>query len=277
MEHLENYRKMGEVLFDKLKLMTYPVGIKIVKKGETPPKGPFRPHEIFGDPLCTCTIGTWARRQGFSFYADKEDIHCLPSAVKYFGLREVENHPEPVHEGWAKHAGYKVDLTADKSSRATDATFKPGEIEGIVFSPLNKTVVKPDLVMIYCPPVILGHLILAATYDGSCITSEFNGMEASCKGIIKTYQSDECYIACPGLGDRSMSAPGDNEMIFFIPESKLETVVNNLFKAGNKLPGGGESVMIPQSIATLGSNKIYGKLPEPKVFAYIRRRFIEKD
>lgn len=101
-------------------------------------------------------------------------------------------------------------------------------------------------------------------------------MEASCKGMIKAYQSDECYIACPGLGDRSMSAPGDNEMIFFIPENKLEMVVNNIFKAGSKLPGGGESVMIPHLIATLGSNKIYGKLPEPKVFAYIRRRFKKK-
>lgn len=277
MEDLENYRKMGEDLFNKLKLMTFPVGIKIVKKGEEKPRGTLRPHELFGSPLCTCTIGMWARRQGFTLYADSEDIHCLPSAVKYFGLIEVENHPEPVYEGWAKHAGYKIDLAAEKKSRETDATFKPGEIEGIVFSPLNKTIVKPDLVMIYCPPIILGHLILAATYDGSCITSEFNGMEASCKGIIKTYQSDECYIACPGLGDRAMGAAQDNNMIFFIPESKLEMVLNNLFKAGDKLPGGGNSVKIPHIMATLGSNKIYGKLPEPKVFQYIRRRFIKRD
>jgi uncharacterized protein (DUF169 family) len=218
----------------------------------------------------------WCRRGGFSFYVDGDDISCGPSKYLYFGLEELQNHPEPVYEGWAKFAGFKRDIDAEKSSRKTDSTFKPGEIEGMVISPLHTTIVKPDLVFVYVNPLLLSHLILAATYDGDCIFSEFNGMESSCKNIIRTYQSNQCQVGCPGLGGRTMGGMQDNEMMFFIPESKLEMVVDNIFRAASKqtaLPSTG----IPHIIGSIGSNRVFGKVAPLPQWRYMNRRQVKKE
>ncbi|MHA2287731.1 MAG: hypothetical protein ACXABG_02980 [Promethearchaeota archaeon] len=56
MEQFEKYRKMGLDLIDKLKLLTYPIAIKIIEKGEEKPDPGrcIRPHDAFGAPLSTC-------------------------------------------------------------------------------------------------------------------------------------------------------------------------------------------------------------------------------
>ena len=48
MEDLEKYRKLGQELFDKLRLFTFPIAIKILKKGEEIPSNGkfFRPHDF---------------------------------------------------------------------------------------------------------------------------------------------------------------------------------------------------------------------------------------
>jgi len=289
MEDLEKYRKMGKKLFDKLKLFTYPIAIKFIKNGEEMPKGNFlRPHEYFGDWVPTCTTHFTTRHMGHSFYLEGEDIECCPSSYLYYGLDECKNHPEPVYEGWARYAGYKKDLAAEHSSRATDYTFAPGEIQGFITSPLNNTMVKPDVVLIFCYPVSLGHLILSATYEGDCIQSEFNGMEASCKGVVKTYKTDQCNVGCPGYGDHCCGIAGDSEMMFFIPESKLEMVVNNIFKAGSKEGPGGRGMVgtagedargtfsFPCGIPTVGPMQVFGMSYKPPQHKHTRRRDINK-
>lgn len=288
MEDLEKYRKLGQELFDKLRLFTFPIAIKILKKGEEIPGNGkfFRPHEFFGDWLPTCTAHFTTRHTGVSFYFEGEDIECCPSSYLYYGLDECKNHPEPVYEGWARYAGYKKDLAAEKSSRATDYTFKPGEIQGFITSPLNNTLVEPDVVLIYCFPVSLGHLILAATYEGDCINSDFNGMESSCKGVVKTYKTNQCNVGCPGYGDHVVGIASDFEMLFFIPESKLEMIVKNIFKAGSKEGGrgllgkAGEGATgifkFPWGVNTIGPIKVAGQNIKPPQHKYTRRRDVNK-
>lgn len=288
MEDLEKYRKMGQELIDKLKLLSFPIAIKILKNGEEMPKGTFfRPHEFFGSWIPTCTSHFWTRTSGMSFYLEGKDISCCPSSYLYYGLEECENHPEPVYEGWARYAGFKKDLEAEKSSRSIDYTFEPGEIQGLLISPLNSTLVKPDVVLIFCMPLALGQLILSATYDGEHIQSEFNGMEASCKGVVKAYKTNTCQVGCPGLGDRVAGNASAIDMLFFITENKLEMVVNNIFKAGSKQGRGfggvaGEEGMgafkIPHMVPAVGSNTIFGNvaIADSPQWKYTRRRDVKK-
>ena len=130
--------------------------------------------------------------------------------------------------------------------------------------------VKPDLAMVFCSPLALSHLILAATYDGENIISHFNGMESSCKeGIIRTYQTDQCQVVSPGMGDRILAGVQDHEMIFSIPVSRLESVVENLFLAGNKLQEP-SPFRIPHPLPTMGANRIFGMPVEPPVWPTLR-------
>ena len=184
MEDLEKYKKMGQEFIDKLKLRTFPVAVKMILPGEEVPSNALRPQEVFGREIPACMGYTWCRRSGFSFYFSGSDIACKPASVHYFGLEQTED-PDDVFKAWERKAKYKINAEAEKKSRENDATLKFGEIQGFIVSPLNMTIVKPDLVMIYTSPVNLSHLILGATYNGDCITSHFNGMESSCKeGIL---------------------------------------------------------------------------------------------
>ena len=270
MDDLEKYQKIGQEFIDKLKLLTYPVAVRLVPPDEEVSSNALRPHEAFGSEVPACLTYTWCRRSGFSFFLTGDDIACKPASILYFGLEETKN-PDDVFVAWAKKAGYKKDIDAEKKSREADAVLNPGEIKGIIVSPLNLTVAKPHLVMIFCPPLILSHLILAATYNGEHIKSSFNGMEASCKeGIVRTYKTNQCQVVCPGMGDRVMGGVQNDEMLFSIPEGKFEKVLNNLFKAGSKLPT--QAFGIPHLNASLGPITIYGQPAEAPVWPFLRKR-----
>jgi len=269
MEELNNYKKMGQALIDKLKLKTYPVAVKMIPPDGEVTSNALRPHKVFGREVPACITYTWCRRSGFSFFLQASDIACKPASIKYFGLEKTAD-PNDVYKAWDRKARYKRNAEAEKKSRELDATLDFGEIQGFVVSPLNMTIVKPDVVMIYTSPLNLSHLILAATYDGECITSHFNGMESSCKeGIVRTYKTNECQVVSPGMGDRALAAVQDHEMIFSIPESKLEMVLDNLFLAGKKL--GFKPFGIPHSNPMLTAGTIFENPVEPGVWEYLRK------
>jgi len=270
MKDLEKYKIMGQELIDKLKLRTFPVAVKMILPGEDVSPNALRPHEVFGREVPACMTYTWCRRSGFSFFLQGNDIACKPASIKYFGLEKTAD-PDDVYKAWDRKARYKRNTEAEKKSRMSDVCLEFGEIQGFVVSPLNLTIVKPDLVMIYTSPVNLSHLILSATYEGDCIMSYFNGMESSCKeGIVRTYKTNKCQVVSPGMGDRVMAAVQDHEIIFSLPESKLEMVLNNLFLAGKKINP--EPFGIPHLNPTVTSGTVYGKPAEAGVWNYLRKR-----
>ncbi|MFX1378547.1 MAG: DUF169 domain-containing protein [Promethearchaeota archaeon] len=276
MADLEHYKEIGNALINKLKLITYPVAVRLIEPEEEVPTNVIKPLDMFGSEVAACLTYTWCSRSGFSFYLTKNDIGCKPISVGYFGLEQVTD-TEDLYKAWEKKAAYKRNASLEKKSRESDAKLPYGQIKGLVISPLNQTIIKPHLVMIYVTPLILSHLILAATYDGDCITSKFNGMEASCKeGIIRTYLTNECQVVSPGMGDRVIAGVQDHEMIFSIPESKLELVVNNLFLAGKKIARthGIHPFTMPSAKA-IGPFTIFGKSAEPEVWNVLRKKLIK--
>lgn len=270
MQNLKRYHAVGQEFMDKLRLATYPVAVRLIGPDEEEPEGSARPLQIFGSEVPACLMYTYCRRSGVSFYMTKDDIACKPISI-YFGLDALSD-PDDLYRAWEMYGGYKRNAEKEKESRESDSRFEPFEFKGIAVSPLHQTIVKPHVAMIFCSPVVLSHLILAATYDGSSIVSNFNGMESSCKeGIIRTYKTNECQVVSPGMGDRVMAGVQDHEMIFSMPEAQFESVLKNLFLAGNKIsdpsPFG-----IPHATPTLGPNKIFGNPVEPQVWPMLRER-----
>lgn len=274
MEDLNQYRELGRTFIDQLKLTTYPVAVKMISPEDEVPEAAVQASLVFGAEVPACLVYTYCRRMGASFFLTKDDIACKP-IVLYFGLDELAD-PDDLYRAWAEHAGYKRNMESEKQSRVSDAHFKPFQFKGFVVSPLHQTIVKPDVVMVFCSPLILSHLILAATYDGGNIVSNFNGMESSCKeGIIRTYLTRQCQVVAPGMGDRVMAGVQDHEMIFSIPAEKLQMVGENLFLAGNRL-NDPSPFSIPHMIPTLGANKLLGNPVEPKVWPTLRKKLGQK-
>ena len=278
MNDLEQYKEIGNTLINELKLTTYPVAVRLIAPDEEVPKNAIKPLDLFGTEIAACLTYTWCSTTGFSFYLTKNDIACKPISIGYFGLERVADN-EDLYKAWERKAAYKRDANSEKKSRESDARLPYGQIKGLVVSPLHQTIINPHLTMIYCTPLVLSHLILAATYDGDSITSRFNGMEASCKeGIIRTYLTNECQVVAPGMGDRVVAGVQDHIMIFSIPESKLELVANNLFLAGKKLQSsvGLHPFKMP-SVKSIGPFTMFGRPAEPEVWNILRKKTIRDD
>ena len=275
MKDLEKYHDIGQAFISELKLMTYPVAVRLIEPDEDEPEGAVSPSLTFGSEVPACLTYTYCRRTGASFYLTKDDIACKPIVI-YFGL-DAPADPDDLYRAWETHAGYKRNMEKEKESRRSDARLQPFEFKGLVISPLHQTVVEPHLAMIFCSPLVLSHLILAATYDGGNIVSNFNGMESSCKeGIIRTHRTDECQVVVPGMGDRVMAGVQDHEMIFSIPESRFGSVLDNLFRAGNRISDP-SPFSIPHITPTLGPNRIFGNPVEPRVWPTLREKLTKKE
>lgn len=274
MENLQKYRDLGQDFINKLKLTEYPIAVKMIKKGDQVPEALERPREFFGYEIPPCVTYTYCRKQGTSFYITGDDVACKPISL-CFGFRKLSD-PYDLFRAWEKHGGYKRNAEMEKKSRETDIYFEHLEFEGFIVSPLHETIVKPDIVMIYGTPLVQSHLVAAATYDGQTIVSNFNGMESSCKeGIMRTFKTNQCHVVIPGMGDRVLAGGQDFEVIFSVPEDKLEYVNENLFLYGNKISSPSPFSM-PHHPVTLGDVKWFNQHQEPGVWPLLREKLGEK-
>jgi uncharacterized protein (DUF169 family) len=100
----------------------------------------------------------------------------------------------------------------------------------VAYSPLERTKVEPDVVLIYVNPAQMMRLIHGATQrTGKPLESRFSGRAASCsEGVIGAYNDQEYKVVVPGNGDRVWASCQDNEMVMAVPAGKLADLVNGL-------------------------------------------------
>ncbi|MBK5101786.1 MAG: DUF169 domain-containing protein, partial [Desulfobacteraceae bacterium] len=102
----------------------------------------------------------------------------------------------------------------------------------VVYSPLEKTKVAPDVILTYVNPAQLMRLIHGATHgSGKPIESSFSGRAGSCtEGVIGAYLDNAVKVVVPGNGDRVWAGCQDHEMVMAIPGPRLSEVVQGLEK-----------------------------------------------
>jgi uncharacterized protein (DUF169 family) len=105
-----------------------------------------------------------------------------------------------------------------------------GECAGVVFSPLERTRIDPDLVMIFCNAAQLMRLVHGATQEtGAAVQSIFSGRGGSCtEGILQTFKTGKPKVVLPGNGDRVWAMVQDEEIAFAIPADWLDSIIGGL-------------------------------------------------
>ena len=100
----------------------------------------------------------------------------------------------------------------------------------MVISPLTRTKVAPDVILVYGNPAQIMRLIQGATYkEGKKLKIELLGLAASCTGgIIHAFNTGECQVVIPGTGDRAFALTYDNEMLFAIPAAKAGEIISGM-------------------------------------------------
>ena len=221
---LEEWINIGKSLEEILRPHTYPLAVKLVRDESEFPERTRRPEK----KIAVCQALTISRRYGWTMGVTGEDSGC-PAASLNYGWADID---ESLLKQFFLGVGYVSSEDAVKTLLESMDRLKPGEYGGLVVSPLTRTKIVPDLILVYGNPAQMMRLIQGAMYkDGKRLRADLIGFVASCSaGIIRTFNTGEYQVVVPGNGDRVFAMTYDDEMLFTIPAGKAEEIVTGLRK-----------------------------------------------
>ena len=226
---MEQWMLMGRKLREFVTPTTMPVAVKLLKEEGLIPAKARRPLKDLGVKIAPCQGAAMARRYGWTVALAGEDVGCAIAAHTY-GWEKVVDASGAID--FFTRMNYASDDKAAAEVLAGFRTLEMGQDVVVVYSPLERTRVAPDVVLIYVNPAQMMRLIHGATHQsGKPLTSSFSGRAASCtEGVIGAYLDHSSKVVVPGNGDRVWAACQDHEMVMAVPAEQLEELVEGLEK-----------------------------------------------
>ncbi|MEM4541186.1 MAG: DUF169 domain-containing protein [Archaeoglobaceae archaeon] len=163
-----------------------------------------------------------ARYNGRTVLLTVEDFACPPSMLIY-GIATGKD-PKEILVG----ANWLKDLNCDFDVKC----LPEGKYKSFAFGDMTKMKEKPDVILIFGKPEQIGRLIQAKTFFGGKVTAELTAKMTSCAEALIPAINGEVAIAVPGAGDRVFSGLDESEMIFAMPYSWIDRILEGLEKAG---------------------------------------------
>ncbi|MFX1310263.1 MAG: DUF169 domain-containing protein [Promethearchaeota archaeon] len=237
-ENLKIYQEYGKKFEELLRPSTFPIAIKLIKDESEIPPNHKRPKSDLKVQTFLCQTFKIVRNYGWTMAVTEEDCVCRLARGLYGWdpmTEEAINFANQFSIGL-----YSKDLETAEQFQEHLYILKENYI-GLVISPLTRTKVEPDVVQIYCNPAQATRLIQAYLYiNGGILNFTSAGRAGSChEGMIKTIQTNEPQLVILGNGDRIWGGAEDSEVMFSIPRSKLESIIEGLeatHKAGLRYP-----------------------------------------
>ena len=226
---MEKWTQLGKKLREFINPDTFPVAVKILKDESQIPSKARRPLKDLKVTMAPCQGSAMARRYGWTVAFGPDDVGCGIAAYTY-GWYRLTDYAGAIN--FFTKMNYVCDESAAKQAVDGFRTLDMGDKLIVVYSPLEKTKIEPDVILVYVSPAQMMRLIHGATYHtGRPIQSSFSGRAGSCtEGVIGAYLDNEPKVVVAGNGDRVWAACQDYEMVMAIPAGKLAEVVEGLEK-----------------------------------------------
>ena len=232
------YRIMGEDLEKYIRPATFPLAVKLLNP-DTSIDFPYKsPSKDLGLQNFVCQNFKMSRSYGWTLKIGPEDINCR-NARTIYGWDEVSEDKSGGLTDFAVGL-YSKDLqTLEKSMEFIFPAQE--EISGLVISPLSRTKVVPDVVLIYCLPAQAMRLIQGYLFhEGGVLEFTAAGRTGSChEGITKPLITGKPQLVMLGNGDRVWGGAQDAEVMFACPKEKLDILMDGLkttHEAGLRYP-----------------------------------------
>ncbi len=208
---------------------TFPVAVQFLENPAEIHSGARRPLKDLGVRLAPCQAAAMARRYGWTVAVGREDVGCAIAAHTY-GWERLEEPSGAVR--FMTRMNYARDEEAARAALVSFRKLEPVQDLMVVYSPLEWTRVKPDVVLVYANPAQLMRLIHAGTHrTGKPIESAFTGRAASCtEGVVAARLDQTLKVVIPGNGDRVWGGCQDHEVAMAIPAGRLAEVAEGLEK-----------------------------------------------
>jgi len=237
-KELEKLRKYGELIEKLIRPASFPLAVKLIQSETEILPEYKRPSRDMGLQNFVCQNFKMARTYGWTIAVTEEDINCKPARALYGWdiptTEEIE---------WAE--SFCVGLYAKDA--ATAKTFSQHlysldkKITGLIISPLTRTKIVPDTVLVYCMPAQAMRFVQAYCFmEGGVLEFSAAGRVGSChEGVTKTIKTNKPQYVTLGNGDRIWGGAHDHEVMFSCPANKLDILMEGLEKthaAGLRYP-----------------------------------------
>ncbi len=228
-------QELEQALNTYIRPLTFPISIKMLKSEEEIPEKTRRPYQQMKKKIAICQGIGMARKYGWTVAMGKEDMNCSLGAAPFGFFENLDF----FNEGNLAAGMFTASKEVGKTEEDLVDRFDFGTYSHILVAAMSRTTFDPDLYMIYGNPAQIMRLIQGALYnEGGAISSSSMG-RVGCAGIISVIKNDQCRYIVPGNGDRIFGMTQDYEMAFFIPPSKVDTLIDGLaktHKAGIRYP-----------------------------------------
>jgi len=227
------YLDLSQFLHDNLRLRTFPVAVKLLDAPVFPDKT-VRPKSRLGKKITICMGVSMARMYGWTVGLAKEDIVCVPAMIS-FGFTGAKNQVETVGKLFCE-VSFSKDRETGQNEASQMSLIPSKQIQALLIAPLNKAGFEPDSVAIYGNPAQIMRLVQAWTYlTGERVTGLFGGKVECTEYLTAPIRTGKPRVAIPGGGDRIFSMTQDDEMVFSLPASGLQSICDGLKLAGKKI------------------------------------------
>ena len=222
---MDDLKKINNELEFYIRPQSFPLGIKMMRKGDVLPEKTKVPSRDFNLRIAICQGISISRRYGWAISMSKEDINC-PITKVAFGF---EKEGEVYKSGKACCGMYTKTEEAGTKTEAMVPKFNYREYESVLAFPLGRGKLIPDLVLIYGNSAQVMRLLTGALYkSGGYLTSNFSGRIDCADIIIQTIKSRKCEVILPCYGDRIFAQTEDYEMAFTIPYNRIPEIIEGL-------------------------------------------------
>jgi uncharacterized protein (DUF169 family) len=229
---MKDWQDLGKELKRYTNVDTLPVSVTFLKDKKEIPVGTRSPQKDLKVKMAHCQAQAIARKYGWTIAMTKEDLGCAISGHTY-GWEQADK------DGairFLTKMNYASGREAANTILDSFRTLKQGQCEAVVYSPLDRTKIKPDVILMYLNPAQLMRCLHGSTYhSGKPITCSFSGRAASCtEGVIAAFLDQSPKVVVPGNGDRVWATAQDHEMVYTLPASHLKDLVEGLARTHEK-------------------------------------------
>lgn len=229
-----SYKEMSDVISERLRLRSFPVAVKFLKKGESFPDKTRRPSQMLKKRVAICQAVTMARLYGWVIGLTREDVICVPGSLA-FGFSTMSDAAAGIARLFCEGA-YSSGPEAGRREAESIQKLEKGEYEALVLAPLARADFEPDTVAIYGNPAQVMRLTQAYTCgSGERVAGNFGGKLECSEYLIAPFKLKAPRIAIPGMGDRVFSMTQDDELVFSLPGASLPQLVKGLTEAGARV------------------------------------------
>lgn len=235
---LKKYQAMGEKIEQYVRPATFPLAVQVIREKSSGPSPYKRPSKDMNIQNFVCQNFKMARTYGWTMEVREEDTNCL-LARSIYGWEPVTE--ETVR--WSNEFSvglYAKDVETSERLAAHLHRFDEG-IGALVISPLSRTKVVPEVVLVYCLPAQAMRLIQGYLYvAGGVLNFSSAGRIGSChEGVVKSIKTGEPQLVLLGNGDRVWGGAQDAEVLFACPANRLDALMEGLsatHQAGLRYP-----------------------------------------